>query len=105
MRCTVFSVNPTAPRAPNIEWVNHPNWTWALVTYLTDHPDFRENIFSCRTVDAAKEGPAMQVTKEPKSRQYAVLAKVIFSKEPMQTDDFRANPQRYATSVETRLRR
>jgi len=33
---------PTTTRAPNIEWVKNPDWMWALINYLTDHPIFRK---------------------------------------------------------------
>src|SRR5258706_35823 len=91
-----------SPRAPNIEWVKNPSWTWTLISYLTEHPDFRQKLFF--DADVAKERRA-QVRKDTKTQQYSVLAEVIFSKEPAQADGFKANPQRYATSVETRLRR
>jgi len=91
-----------ATRAPNIEWIKNPSWTWTLITYLTNHPDFRQKIFSDCT---AEERHAKQVGKESKTQQYAVLTEAIFSKESTQVDNFKANPQRYATSVETRLRR
>jgi len=87
-------VSDVAPHPPNIEWMKNPHWTWTLITYLTDHPDFRMKLFS-----------NSREAKNTKTQQCAVLAEAIFSKEPTQADGFAANPQRYATSVETRLRK
>lgn len=52
--------------------------TWTLITYLADHPDVLVKFFS---------------DSRTKTRQYAVLAETIFSKEPTQADGFKANPQ------------
>ena len=89
----------SSPRAPNIEWVKNPSWTWTLISYLTDHPDFRQKLFS------DPEERRAQACKDTKTQQYSILAAAIFSKDSAQADSFKANPQRYATSVETRLRR
>ncbi|KAJ3506173.1 hypothetical protein NLJ89_g7015 [Agrocybe chaxingu] len=92
-------------RAPNIEWVKNPDWTWALIAYLTDHVIFRTKLFSDSTADAAREGRNKAVTKDGKSQQYGVLAKHIFEDEPSQAKAYKQDPIRFATSVETRLRR
>ena len=94
-----------AHKPPNIEWVKHPEWTWSLVTYLTDHPIFRAKLFSDSTADAAREGRPKAQAKEGKSFQYATLAQHIFEHDPLQADGYKTKPTRYLTSVETRLRR
>ena len=43
--------------------------------------------------------------KDSKSAQYAVLAEAIFKKDSKEKDKYKANPGRYAVSVETRIRR
>ena len=92
-------------RSPNIEWAKHPNWTWSLITYLSDHPTFRTKLFSDSTADAAKENHSKAVAKDGKPQQYAVLAKHIFENEPEHKDGYKLKPSRFTTSVETRLRR
>jgi hypothetical protein len=94
-----------AQKPPNIEWVKHPEWTWSLVTYLTDHPIFRAKLFSDSTADASREGRPKAQAKEGKSFQYATLAQHIFENDPLQANGYKLKPARYLTSVETRLRR
>jgi hypothetical protein len=102
---TKTTAPPTAQKPPNIEWVKHPEWTWSLVTYLTDHPIFHAKLFSDSTADAAREGRPKAQAKEGKSFQYATLAQHIFEHDPLQADGYKTKPTRYLTSVETRLRR
>ena len=40
-------------KPPKIEWAKHPDWTWTLITYLTDHSIFRTKLFFNSTADAA----------------------------------------------------
>ncbi|KAF8164706.1 hypothetical protein B0H34DRAFT_686254 [Crassisporium funariophilum] len=95
----------TPNRVPNIKWVKSPDWTWALITYLTDHPAFRKKLFSDSTADANKEGRNKAVGKDGKPQQYAVLAKHIFENDATQSGYYAKTPVQFATSVETRLRR
>jgi len=98
-------VPDTSRKPPNIEWAKHPEWTWSLITYLTDHSVFRTKLFSDSTADAAREGRTKAQAKEGKSFQYGVLAKHIFENDVIQAEGYHAKPGRYLTSVETRLRR
>jgi hypothetical protein len=91
--------------APNIEWAKNPDWTWSIITYLTDHTAFRTKLFSDSTANAAKEGRAKHVGKDGKNQQYAVLAEHIFATEPTQSKAYKVSPSRFTTSVETRLQR
>jgi hypothetical protein len=93
---------PPTTRAPNIEWVKNPDWTWALVDYLTDHPIFCKTLFSDSTTEANKEGRKKAVSRP---QQYAVLAKHIFENDATQAALYAANPGRFVTSVEARLRK
>ncbi|KAF8969028.1 hypothetical protein BDZ97DRAFT_1599276, partial [Flammula alnicola] len=63
---------------PNIEWAKNADWTWSLISYLTDHPSFHTKLFSDSTADANKEGRSKAVAKDGKAQQYGVLAKAIF---------------------------
>ena len=96
---------PTTTRAPNIEWVKNPDWTWSLINYLTDHPIFRKKLFSDSTAEANREGRKKAVAQDGRPQQYAVLAKHIFENDATQSALYAANPARFVTSVETRLRR
>ncbi|KIJ96211.1 hypothetical protein K443DRAFT_10782 [Laccaria amethystina LaAM-08-1] len=62
--------SPPTTHAPNIEWVKNPDWTWALINYLTDHPLFRKKLFSDSTAEANKEGT---VTNHPHDLQLSFL--------------------------------
>jgi hypothetical protein len=95
------SVPDASHKPPNIEWAKHPEWTWSLITYLTDHSIFRTKLFSDSTADAAREGRTKAQAKEGKSFQYGVLAKHIFENNVNQAKGYRAKPGRYVTSVET----
>ena len=92
-------------KPPKIKWAKHPDWTWSLITYLTDHSIFRTKLFSDSTADAAREGRTKAQAKEGKSFQYSVLAKHIFENDAIQADGYHEKPGRYVTSVETRLQR
>lgn len=76
-----------------------------MVTYLSEQPDFRRRLFSDSTGAAKQEGRRKVVAKDGKTQQYAVLAQSIFAKDPAQSSAFKANPTKFATAVETRLRR
>ena len=91
---------PTTTRPPTIEWLGNPGWTWALVNYLTDHPIFREKLFSYSTTEANKDCRKRAVGQVSRPQQYAVL-----KNEPRQSALYAANPTRFATSVEIRLSR
>ena len=93
---------PPTTRAPYIEWLKNPDWTWALVDYLTDHPSFRKQLFSDSTAEA-KKGSRKKAATRP--QQYAVLAKYIFENDATQSALYAANPARFVTSVEAHLKR
>lgn len=92
-------------RAPEIQWAKNPSWTYTLIEYLGDHVGFRLKLFSDSTADATRENRPKLTAKDSKSQQYTVLARHIFAGEPGQSSLFLQNPGRYATAVETRLRR
>ena len=96
---------PTTTRTPNIEWVKNPDWMWALINYLTDHPIFQKKLFSDSTAEANKEGHKKAVAQDGRPQQYAVLAKHIFENDTRQSALYTANPAWFVTSVETGLRR
>jgi hypothetical protein len=96
---------PKPKRAPEIPWAKNPDWTYTLIEYLTDHVEFRIKMFSDSTADATKEGRSKHTAKDGKVQQYAVLAQVIFANAPGQSALYLQNPGRFATGVETRLRR
>jgi hypothetical protein len=96
---------PKRQRAPDIQWVKNPDWTYSLLNYLVDHVAFRLKLFSDSTSDAAKEGRSKLTAKDGKTQQYAILAMHIFAEEPGQSALYLQNPTRYGTAVETRLRR
>lgn len=97
---------PEAPtRDPNIEWTKNPDWTWTLVAYLTSHPTFRHKLFSDSTSTANKENRAKAVGKDGRQQMYATLAKHIFKEDEKEGANYAKKPARFATAVETRLRR
>jgi len=96
---------PKRKRAPDIQWARNPDWTHTLIEYFTNHVEFRIKLFSDSTADATREGRSKHTAKDSKAQQYAMLAKAIFANEPGQSALYLQNPGRYATAVETRLRR
>ena len=92
-------------RAPEIQWSKNPSWTFAIIEYLTDLVAFRLKLFSDLTSDAVREGHSKHVVKDSKTQQYAVITQHVFGAEPGQSSLYRQNSGRYATAVETRLRR
>ena len=92
-------------RNSNISWTKNEHWTWTLIAYLTTHVAFRTKLFSDSTADAKKQDRNKMTSKDSKSAQYAVLAEAIFKKDSKEKDKYKANPGRYAVSVETRIRR
>ena len=91
--------------APNIEWVKNPDWTWSLITYLTDHTSFRTKLFSDSTAEAKTAGRRKVVAKDSRTPLYKVLADHIFKDCPIESTNFASSPGRFGLSVETRLRR
>ncbi|KAF6758819.1 hypothetical protein DFP72DRAFT_1064335 [Ephemerocybe angulata] len=94
-----------APKRKNLDWVTNTKWTDTLITYLTTHPIFRAKLFSDSNADAAKEGRSKAVGKDSKNKHYGTLAEHIFANDVNEKAGFALKPTRYATSVETRLRR
>ncbi|KAG5633785.1 hypothetical protein H0H81_005274, partial [Sphagnurus paluster] len=90
---------------PNIEWVKNSDWTWSLITYLTDYPAFCKKLFSDSTAEANKEGQPKAVGKDGKPQQYAILTKHIFQHDAAQAEHYTSNPARFGTSGATRLQR
>ncbi|KAJ6548524.1 hypothetical protein B0H19DRAFT_1074377 [Mycena capillaripes] len=96
---------PGKPQRQLVNWAKNRQWTDSLVTYLSDNPDFRRKLFSDSTAEAKKEQRLKLVAKDGKSAQYAVLAKFIFEEDPKEQARYLNDPSKYATSVETRIRR
>ncbi|KAF8511376.1 hypothetical protein JB92DRAFT_2725884 [Gautieria morchelliformis] len=38
-----------------IPWAKNPDWTWRLIDYLEQNPDFRRKLFSDATKDATAD--------------------------------------------------
>ena len=96
---------PKKPRAPEIRWASNPQWTQQMVLYLTEHPAFRIGLFGDSTMVAAQEKRRKVTAKDGKAQQYGVLAKDIFEGDQAMGEEYLLAPARFATSVETRLRR
>lgn len=98
---------PPAParRAPDIQWAKNPQWTQSIINYLTNHLLFRIKLFSDSTRDSVKEGRTKIVAKDGRPQHYATLAKHVFAEEESMKDAYALQPSRFATSVDTRLRR
>jgi hypothetical protein len=92
-------------KSPPVSWQKNPQWTNKLVAYLSKHPDFRRKLFSDSTTAAKQEGRMKLTAKDGKAQQYGVLAHAIFHDEPTQSVTFNTKPGKFATAVETRLRR
>ncbi|KAJ6540369.1 hypothetical protein B0H19DRAFT_864045, partial [Mycena capillaripes] len=88
-----------------VNWAKNQQWTDQLVAYLSDNPDFRRKLFSDSTAAAKKEKRPKLVAKDGKVVQYGVLAKHIFEEDPKERARYHNDPSKYATSVETRIRR
>jgi len=87
---------------PAIEWSKNPLWTNTLVVYLSEHTTFFIKLFSDLTAAAKKAGvdPNLQ-QRTDKPQQWAVLAISVFADDEDQKELFKANPGRFASSVDT----
>ncbi|KAJ7315805.1 hypothetical protein DFH08DRAFT_820378 [Mycena albidolilacea] len=99
------SVKPGKPQRQLVNWVKNPQWTHSLVAYLCAHPDVWRKLFSDSTAEAKKEKRKKDVAKDSKAIQHGVLAQAIFEDDPSERARYANDPTKYATSVETRLRR
>ncbi|KAJ7836701.1 hypothetical protein B0H14DRAFT_2589599 [Mycena olivaceomarginata] len=99
------SVKPGKPQRQLVNWVKNLQWTHSLVAYLCAHPDVRRKLFSDSTAEAKKEKRKKDVAKDGKAVQHGVLAQAIFEDDPSERARYANDPTKYATSVETRLRR
>ncbi|KAJ6471178.1 hypothetical protein DFH09DRAFT_1220511 [Mycena vulgaris] len=88
-----------------VNWIQNPSWTEALITYLCEHPEFRIKLFSDSTAEAKQQGRPKLVGKDGRPQQYTVLAAYIFKEDEKEQVRYASNPPKYATAVETRLRR
>ncbi|KAJ7131096.1 hypothetical protein C8R44DRAFT_594956, partial [Mycena epipterygia] len=79
--------------------------THKIMEYLIDNPKFRIKLFSDSTAEAKKAGRQKLVGKDGKQQQYAQLAEYVFKDDPAEMVRFASNIQKYASAVETRLRR
>jgi hypothetical protein len=100
---------PARPKVKlhDLKWAapEHAHWTWSLIDYLINHPDFRRGLFGDSTKEAREAGRRKVVAKDTKTQQHAKLAVYIFSNDGLEREGYVENPLRYRTSVETRLRR
>jgi hypothetical protein len=96
---------PKAKRQPAIEWAKNLVWTDSLVAYLSENPTFRIKLFSDSTAAAKKAGRDKLTAKDGRPQQWATLAVAIFADDENQKVAFHETPGRFATSVETRMRR
>ncbi|KAJ7868543.1 hypothetical protein B0H14DRAFT_2572278 [Mycena olivaceomarginata] len=99
------SVKPGKPQRQLVNWVKNLQWTHSLVAYLCAHPDVRRKLFSDSTAEAKKEKRKKDVAKDGKAVQHGVLTQAIFEDDPSERARYANDPTKYATSVETRLRR
>ncbi|KAJ7191271.1 hypothetical protein GGX14DRAFT_407338 [Mycena pura] len=89
-----------------VNWLKNPAWTDDLIAYLSENPLFRIKLFSDSTAEAKQAGRKKLVGKDGKPQQYAVLAEYVFKNSPgPEQARYASNPGKYATAVETRLRR
>ncbi|KAJ7120058.1 hypothetical protein C8R44DRAFT_529464, partial [Mycena epipterygia] len=79
--------------------------THKIMEYLIDNPTFRIKLFSDSTAEAKRAGRQKLVGKDGKQQQYAQLAEYVFKDDPAEMVRFASNIQKYASAVETRLRR
>jgi hypothetical protein len=96
---------PRAKHQPAIEWTKNLVWTDSLVTYLSENPAFHIKLFSDSTAAAKKAGRDKLTAKDGRPQQWATLAAAIFADDESQKVAFGETPQRFATSVETCMRR
>ncbi|KAJ7195660.1 hypothetical protein GGX14DRAFT_474648 [Mycena pura] len=101
----VTSTTKAKKTRETVNWIKNPNWTDDIITYLSEDPAFRIKLFSDSTADAKQDGRRKLVGKDGKPQMYAQLAKHIFADDPDEQARYLNNPAKYATSVETRLRR
>ncbi|KAK7027737.1 hypothetical protein R3P38DRAFT_3520815, partial [Favolaschia claudopus] len=97
-------VQPTAktPRH-TVNWVKNPRFTHNLLTYLSDHPDFRMKLFSDSTAEAKKEGRKKVVGGDGKGVQCGVLAKHIFAKDPQEKLHYASDPGKLRNEYKEKL--
>ena len=96
----------SSKKPKSIQWALNPKWTDALVSYCINHPIFRSQLFSDSNSNAQEEGRGKKtVGKDSKTSLHGILAQAIFANDPEQKGGYAENPSRYATSIETRLRR
>ncbi|KAJ7461450.1 hypothetical protein FB451DRAFT_1371191 [Mycena latifolia] len=99
------SVEVTGKKRMIVNWIQNPHWTAKIITYLFEHPEFRIRLFSDSTAEAKEAGRAKLVGKDGKPQQYGVLAKHVFKDDPKEQARYANNAAKYATAVDTRLRR
>jgi hypothetical protein len=66
-------------RAHEIPWAKNPDWTWRLIDYLEQNPDFRRKLFSDATKDATADQRKKKQAKDQKAVAHGVLAEWVFS--------------------------
>ncbi|KAJ6469271.1 hypothetical protein C8R45DRAFT_771134, partial [Mycena sanguinolenta] len=93
------------PQRVQVKWEKNTHWTDSLVQYLTDNPSFRKKLFSDSTAEAKAEKRPKLVANDGKAIQYGFLAQHIFESDPQEGACYNNNPAKYATSVESRIRR
>ncbi|KAF8573146.1 hypothetical protein K439DRAFT_1421459 [Ramaria rubella] len=83
--------NPQRRRAVEIPWAKNEDWTYRLVDYLEQNPDFRRKLFSDTTKDAnAKKRPKNQ-GKNQKTVSYGILAAWVFDEDNRDNEKLRSS--------------
>lgn len=92
-------------QAVRIYWDKDATRTDRLLDWLDDNPADRQKLFSDSSQDARVEGRKRRVAKGSKTHFYTRMAAAVFSVDAKKDirDNFGANPDKYAKSVENQL--
>jgi hypothetical protein len=94
-------------RAKEINWADNQAWTFTLLLYLEEHPDFRRTLFSDSSKDANAADRRKDTGKTKKVNLHATLAEAIFAANE-NTDirkEYDVDKAQYAKAVGTYLGR
>lgn len=89
----------------SLRWDDNPAWTFKIIEYLTDNPDFRRKLFSDSTREAKGERRKKQQGKDQKVQMHATLAAYVFENHPDYSVDFKEDKTKFVRSVGQRLQR
>ncbi|KAK7467555.1 hypothetical protein VKT23_004608 [Stygiomarasmius scandens] len=97
----------SAASGPRISWDKDLTRTDRLLDKLENDVSLRNKLFSDSSENAKSEGRRKQVSKTGKLDLHRVLAKAVFENDAKEDvrEDYKANPDKYAKSVENYLGR